>query len=257
MKNNISGIILTVLTVICLFSNTSIAKEHTSLFEEGNTLYIALKYEESIKVYEDLIKTGFVSAEVYFNLGNAYYKTDNIPAAILNYERAKKINPTDEDILFNLQLANLQTVDKIEAVPEVFYKKWWNGFVNNKSADEHTMWGIIFLWASLAISLIYLYVNNFTLKRITFFISLLLLCISLFTFYLSSKQVSDINNNKSAIIFSTNVYVKSSPDEKSTNLFMLHAGTKVSVTDELKGWKRIRISNGNEGWVVADALNTI
>ncbi len=233
------------------------AQDPSVLYSRANKAYSERKFEEAILKYEEIVKSGNVSAEVYFNLGNAYYKSGNIPSAILNYERARRLNPADADIEFNLRLAYLQTIDKIEPAPEVFYKKWWNAFVNKLTADEHAKRALLFMWIAFAVALVYLFVNHSLFKKITFLIAGMLLVASVFMIYLSAKQVHSLRNNRAGVIFSTNVYVKGSPDEKSTNLFMLHAGTRVDVMDELQGWKRIRIANGNEGWIDASAIEII
>lgn len=242
---------------LLLFSQALSAQDPASLFKTANNFYTKNNFESAIEKYEQLIKSGYTSSEVYFNLGNAYYKTKNIPAAILNFERAKKLKPADPDINFNLQLANANTIDKIEPIPQVFYQKWWMGFTSKLSADGYAWRGLIFLWIALFISIIYLFANNSLIRRITFLAAFIMVIVGLFAFYISSIRSENAVTHKGAIIFTTNVYIKGSPDEKSTNLFMLHSGTKVEVVDELQNWKRIRIANGNEGWIPANAIEII
>jgi tetratricopeptide (TPR) repeat protein len=237
--------------------HTSFGQSPQSAFEQANKYYIEKNYEKAVSLLESLVKSGQVSAEVYYNLGNAYYKTGNYPVAILNYERAKKLKPSDPDIDFNLRLANLNTIDKIEPAPQVFYVKWWNDFVNQSTVESHAKTGLLLIWIAFFISIIYVFVNSTPVKRITFFAAFILLCCGTFSLYLSQKQLSDIRDNKSAIIIPTSVYIKGSPDENSINLFMLHSGTKVTVIDELKNWKRIRIANGNEGWIPTGSIEII
>ncbi|HKR05003.1 MAG TPA: tetratricopeptide repeat protein [Bacteroidia bacterium] len=243
--------------LISLEAGPSIAKSPQSAFEQANQFYIEKNYEKSISILEDLVKTGNVSAELYYNLGNAYYKSGNYAAAILHYERAKKLKPSDPDIDFNLRLANLNTIDKIEPAPQVFYVKWWNDFVSRSSIETHAKNGLLFIWIAFFISLIYIFVNVSIIKRITFFVTFILLCCGIFSIYLSQKQLNDMYDNQTAIIVPTSVYVKGSPDDNSINLFMLHSGTKVTVIDELQSWKRIRIANGNEGWILSGSIEII
>jgi tetratricopeptide (TPR) repeat protein len=259
-KFEISKFVFAILFFGLFFTHLSaslFAQTPQSTFEEGNKAYVEKNYEKAIGFFESLIKSNQVSAEVYFNLGNAYYKTGNYSSAIINYERAKKLKPSDEDIDFNLRLANLNTIDKIEPAPQVFYVKWWNDFVNGSSIESHAKKGLMYLWIALAVSLIYVFVNISFIKRIAFFITIILLSCGLFTIYISQKQMTEMHDNKSAIIIPTSTYVKGSPDENSINLFMLHSGTKVTVIDELQNWKRIRIANGNEGWIAAGTIEII
>lgn len=257
MKNKFFKTVLVYGLAIFSCFNFAFAQTPETTFDQANNFYIQKNYEKAISIYENLIKSGNVSAEVYFNLGNAYYKSGNYASAILNYERAKKIKPSDEDIEFNLRLANLSTIDKIEPAPQVFYVKWWNDFVNSSSIESHSKKGLLFVWIAFLIFVIYVFVNISAVKRITFLTALVLLFTGLFILFISKKQSDEANKNKSAIIFTTSEYVKSSPDDNSLNLFMLHSGTHVDVIDELQGWKRIRIANGNEGWIPSGSIEII
>ena len=250
---------INLLLILSVSSHLSNAKSQfpDSTFQRANKLYIEKNYDIAIAVYENIIRSGNYTAELYFNLGNACYKTGNYAGAILNYERAKKLNPSDEDIDFNLRLANLNTIDKIEPAPKVFYVKWWNDFVNSSTIKDHTQKGLLFIWISFVVVCLYVLINHTTIKRITFFTAAILLIAGAFTIFLAKKQFQELNEHKSAIIFSSGTYVKSSPDDNSINLFMLHSGTKVDVIDELQNWKRIRIANGNEGWIPAGAIEII
>ena len=260
MKSAILNIKYVLFPAACIaFAINASAKTQfpDSTFKRANKLYLEKKFGEAVTAYESIIRTGHQTSEVYFNLGNAHYKTGNYAAAILNYERAKKLNPSDEDIDFNLRLVNLNTIDKIEPAPQVFYVKWWNDFVNSSSIRDHSQKGLLFIWVAFVVACFFVLINNSTIKRITFFAAAVLLIAGLFTVFLARKQFRDMNERKSAIIFSSGAYIKSSPDENSINLFMLHAGTRVDVLDELQNWKRIRIANGNEGWIPADAIEII
>ena len=117
-------VFLFAVALTCLLIRPAFADEATHMFEEGNQLYLQAKYAEAITHYEKILQGGYESGELYFNLGNAYYKAANLPRAIINYERAKQLLPRDEDIQFNLQLANLQVVDKIDIVPRLFVYRW-------------------------------------------------------------------------------------------------------------------------------------
>ncbi len=248
-------------TVLLLLMLSSVqylfAQPEVQLFAEGNKYYMDQSYEKAAETYEKLVAMNKVSPEVYFNLGNSYYKTGNIASAILNYERAKRLKPSDLDIQYNLNIANLNTIDKIEPVPQVFYEKWWDRFVNEGSVDFRAMSVIIMLWISLGLAALYLFSKQIILRKVMFFATITLVVIALFTWNLTYLQNKHLNDHRAAIIFTESAYVKSSPDEKSSNLFMLHSGTRIEVLDTLKGWKKVRIANGNEGWVIDDAIEII
>ncbi len=240
-----------------MFIQSEVNAQPEVLFNKANELYRNQNFTEAAKLYEQLIKDGNISSEVYFNLGNAYYKSGKIESAILNYERARKFNAVDEDIDYNLRLANMQCIDKIEPIPQVFYQKWWNEFVRDSTPDSRAKSAMIALWLAAFLIVVYLFAKSIVFKKICFYSGLVALLVSGWYFLLASKQDNLLNNRNEAIIFVSSDYVKSSPDEKSANLFMLHSGTKVEVLDQLKGWKKIRIANGNVGWIPEKSIERI
>lgn len=229
----------------------------TDMFNKANQLFIEQNYAGAIEAYEKIISDNKISFEVYFNLGNAYYKTGDMTKAILNFERAKKIKPSDPDINHNLKIAYLGTIDKIEPMPKVFYEEWWEKFVYEGSVDKRAIYALAFIWLAVLSGVIYLFSSKPSVRKTAFFSGLGLLFIGLFTWYLTSLQKSHLTNHRGAVIFAESAYVKSSPDAKSSNLFLLHSGTRVEVMDELQGWKKIRIANGNEGWIEAENIEII
>src|SRR4030095_9708868 len=145
-------------------------------------------------------------------------------------------------------------IDKIEPVPQLFYQKWWDDYVNEGSVNKRAMLVVLLFWLTLIFSAVYLFSRMVVLKKIAFYITVLLLLSASFTWYLTYLQNQHLNDTRAAVIFTDSAYAKSSPDDKSSNLFLLHAGTKIEVLDELKGWRKVRIANGNEGWIAADAI---
>ncbi len=227
------------------------------LFEKANEKYQQSNYQEAIQLYDSIIRAGYISPELYFNLGNAYYKAGALPAAILNYERALRLRPGDKDTEFNLKLANSQTIDRIEPVPEVFYKKWINHWLMETTAEKRLRMVIILLWITTALAAGWLFIRLSWLKSLSFYLAIVALAGSIFFFLVASWQKKQINSQHYGIIFQPNVYVKASPDEKSANLFMLHGGTKVRLIDEISGWNRIQLPNGMEGWLPVSAVEKI
>ncbi|MBL0342591.1 MAG: tetratricopeptide repeat protein [Bacteroidetes bacterium] len=240
-----------------LMTTASYSATELELFNQANKYYMDQSYEKAAETYEKLIASKKVSAEVYYNLGNSYYKAGNIASAILNLERAQRLKPSDPDIQYNLRMANLNTIDKIEPVPQVFYERWWVNYVNEGSVSSRAILVVIFLWMALGLAAIYLFSGRVFIRKVMFFSTLLVLTVAFFTWFLVYQQKKHLNDHRAAIIFTESVYVKSSPDDKSSNLFMLHSGTRIEVLDELKGWKKIRIANGSEGWVVANSIEII
>lgn len=245
------------LMILFLLPLLTAAQPQAERFKKANDYFQKGNYEEAIREYESIIKSGYVSPELYYNLGNAYYKTANIPASILNYERSLKLRPSDADAEFNLKIANSQTIDKIEPLPEAFYKKRINKWLMNTTPEHRLNGTLILLWICFALTAAWLFIPVRWIKQVSFTLALMALAGSIASYSVAAWQQKRMHNESYAIIFQSNVYVRSSPDEKSASLFMLHGGTKVKLMDELSGWKRIRLPNGMEGWLPEMAVEKI
>jgi tetratricopeptide (TPR) repeat protein len=241
-------------------TNLVVAKEPLNplkKFQEATKFYRAGNYQAAIADFEEIIASGYKNSAVYFNLGNCYYKQQEFAKSILNYERAKKYDPLDEDISYNLKLAYSNTVDKIEPIPLLFYERWWQLFLNLFSPSIWSVIAIVFLWLAGGLAVAYLMANTISGKKISFLSSSLFLLVAIFVFVIASCSNNNIQNNHGAIVIESSVYIKSSPEASSTNLFMLHAGTRIEVIENIEGWKKIKIANGNSGWIKEDAIEVI
>lgn len=228
-----------------------------TLVLKGNQAYNEGLYDSAIMVYTNVLDQGFESYELYYNLGNAYFKNNDLPSAILFYEKAKKIAPNIEDVNFNLSIANSMIIDKIETVPELFYKKWWNYFYNAFSEDTWTILSII-SWVLLLFFIgLFIIAKTRRVKKLSFYIGLLFLFLTIGTFGLSSQKYYYTKENMEAIIFTPTVTAKSSPTQNSVDLFVIHEGTKVQIMDEIQGWVKIKIRNGSIGWLNVNSLKLI
>lgn len=228
-----------------------------SLVARGNNYYMQHHYDKAAGYYKRVIDMGLESAGLYYNLGNACYKQKKMAEAILYYEKALLLQPGDDDIRQNLALANSQIVDKIDAIPVFFLKKWLNGFRDIMTPDQWAVTGLVFFVFSLAGFLMYMVGRNMTLQRGGFAIGVALLLISLLSVAMTIGRMQDIRKHNHAIIMDMSVSAHSSPDNQSTSVFVLHEGTKVMVVDSVQRWKEIRIANGNQGWVPATVLRHI
>ena len=219
------------------------------LWEKANALYTTEEYQKAIIAYEQILGTGQESAKLYFNLGNAYYKAGDFNNAILNYERAKLLAPQDEDIEFNLRMANQFVVTGIEELPQPFFIRWKNRLINRYPADS---------WAAISIGLFvlfllllgsFLFSRSSSVKKFTFWFGILTVVLAAFSFSFAARQKEKINNRNHAIVFCPRVTVKSAPSLNSTDLFLLYEGVKVEISDSLDMWKEIKLSDGNLGWL--------
>ena len=224
---------------------------------EADSAYAQGHYQQAINDYQALLKQG-ASADLYYNLGNAYYRSENITQAVLNYERALLLSPGDRDIRFNLQLARSKTIDKIVPESEMFFITWYHALVNLMSVDGWARTAIFSLALVIVLSLVYLFSQPVWLRKIGFFGGITLLVVFVLANVFASQQKQSLIHRKGAIVMSPSVTVKSTPAANGTDLFILHEGTKVTITDgSMRDWKEIRLADGKEGWIESKKIELI
>ncbi|HTK83434.1 MAG TPA: SH3 domain-containing protein [Bacteroidota bacterium] len=243
--------------VLLFLVNQAFAQEASLQLNQANQLYRESQYEKAIALYEQIASNGYEDGALYYNLGNAYYKLKNIPAAILNFERAKRLAPHDDDILYNLRLANIRVTDKIEPVPRLFIIEWWNSFIGTFSTGIWAVVAIVALWCA-ALGAILFRISKSTLgQRVGFLVCALCIIVSIIGYIGVGQQYRKEYIDQAGIIFSPTVAVKSSPDAQSTDLFVLHEGVRVDVLDTVGDWKKIRLADGKVGWMTSADLRVI
>jgi tetratricopeptide (TPR) repeat protein len=218
-------------------------------FEQGNKLYLQHDYAGAVEQYEAILHSGYENGELYFNLGNAYYKLGKTAEAILNYERAERLLPGDDDVRFNLRLANVQVVDKIDAVPKFFLYSWFDSLLTMLPLPTLGWTMYAFFLLTLVFLSVFLLSPSFRAKRLSLASALAagtLLVLSLVLFTTQSYRDSNMSY---AIVMSDVANIKSAPDTKGSDLFVLHKGVKVQVLDEVDNWKKIKLADGKVGWI--------
>lgn len=223
----------------------------------ADSAYIRNDFTTAIQIYEMILRTG-ESADIYYNLGNSYYKIGDIAKAILNYERALILKPANKDIRSNLEIARAKTVDKVTDVPELFFITWLKSITNSMGIQS---------WAIIAISffllfIVSIYIFFFSTKivaRKTFFILALFFLVFCVIANISAAFQRRVRLNRmNAIIISPSVTIRSTPNDNGTSLFILHEGRKVFIKDDsMKDWKEIQLEDGNVGWVKKNDLEVI
>ena len=248
----------TVITCISIFFVSIISGQNLdTLMVKANNLFTQNNFQEAIDVYELILENGFESSELYYNLGNAYYKQNVIAKAILNYERALILNPNDQDIQYNLELTNRLVVDKIEILPTFFLKSWIVNVKNTFSSDNWALTSIITFILTLVFISLFLYSRSYTFKKFSFWLSFLFIIITVISIIFSYQQKQGKLSNDKAIIISPTVTIKSAPDISGTDLFVIHEGTKVTLDDKISDWNEIRLSDGSVGWIKSDDFEII
>lgn len=223
----------------------------------GDSAYIKNDYKSAIQIYEALLEKG-EAAEVYYNLGNCYYKTNDIAKSILNYERALLLDPGNTDIRVNLEMARAKTVDKITPIPDIFFVAWIKSLINCLSVDAWAKCGILFFMLFLVAVALFFFSKQASLKKGGFIGGIVFLILVVLSNVFASQQKAVLVNRNAAIVLVPSVTVRSTPSESGTSLFILHEGSKVELKDNsMREWKEIRLEDGKVGWVPTSSIEVI
>lgn len=252
---------LKVLLVTCLWAAGSVWAapddgHYEDLYLQANEAYKAGRYDSAKSLYSEVLNNGYVSADLYYNLGNAHFKDDNMPAAILYLERAKRLKPADEDILYNLEVANSFVTDKIERVEPFFIAHWWSGLA---LAFSPTVWAWMFIGVLFVFALLFtmfITSRHRHLRQLGFLSGLITLVVAIAVLMLGSHAESMVEREE-AIVFSPTVNVKSEPSLNATVQFVIHEGLKVEVENTEGDWVRIKLADGNSGWIPSQSIERI
>jgi len=232
-----------------IFSFSAFAQEETNDIVRANELYSEGEFLQAAHLYEQIILEKGVAPELYYNLGNAYFKANEIGHSILNYERALRLNPRFENARFNLQLAQTKVIDNITEDDTFFVKRWVDNLVNRYTSNQ---W-MYFSWTMFILCLFgflfFVFGKSRGLRKVSFTLAIVVLIISAFALTFSITRKNQFINHKDAIVMTGIVTIKSSPDRSGTDLFELHEGTKVSIKSNLGNWAEIVIGDGRIGWV--------
>lgn len=244
-------------TILFVLAFIALKAAPADSLQKANELYVANEYAKAIQLYEGIVTQGYESSTLYFNLGNSYFKNGEITKAILNYERAKKLAPNDDDIQFNLDLMNQFVVDKIEPLPRPFFVKGMENTINLFTSNQWAKISLTAFVLALLLVLTYLFSRMLTFRKLAFTFAIVVLAISIVSLILSAKQKAKLSQHNHAIIFAPTVTVKASPADGGTDLFVIHEGLKVQLIDNLNNWIEIRLDDGNTGWVQQGVLEII
>ncbi|MCX2680595.1 tetratricopeptide repeat protein [Galbibacter sp. EGI 63066] len=231
--------------------------QNEELFKEGNDLYNNGEYQEAVEKYLQISENGQHSAALYYNLGNGYYKLNQIAPSIYYYEKALLLKPNDADVKNNLQFAKNMTIDAIEELPQTGIDKIVNNMLGTFS---YATWGVLsiaFMILFVLAFLLYYFSSYHTKKRLYFALSILCVIIALTSLGFAYHQYGVAQKNNPAIIFAAETSVMSEPNMGSGEIFQLHEGTKVNVLDQLGEWKKIKLDDGKVGWLPSSELKEI
>lgn len=247
LKNNFNIIIFSGL--LFFFGINIYASRLDELMEKGNSAFQNEQYEEALRYYNEILNEGYVSYGLHYNLGNTYFRLNQLGLSILNYERALKLSPNDEDVLYNLNIVKARTKDRIKEVPEIFITQWWNTIISTISPKGWSILVIGFYLILLVLIVFWLFTKSPVVRQSVFYLGfanifLLLICV-LFLFTSIQRE----NSNKYGVLLTEEITAKLSPDSDSGDAFLIHEGVKFEIEDELMDWAEIKLPDGKVGWL--------
>ena len=244
---------------MCAFLTQGFAQDNSdSLKSQADSAYVKEDYLGAAELYEQILATEGEAAEIYYNLGNSYFKADKMARAILNYERALLLDPGSTDIRFNLELARSKTVDKENEISQVFFVIWFKAVTNLMNEAGWAKVAIIAFLILLGGVAAYIFSKTLLVRKVGFVVAACMLVVCVAANVFASVQKSKLQHRVNAIVVSASLTVRSTPNESGTELFVLHEGRKVSIKDDtMKEWKEIQLEDGNAGWVPVSAIEII
>ena len=253
MKKTLYTLLVLLVSLSAFAQQTTVA----SLWNNAVEAYSAGKYDEAAEAYLSIEKSGQVSPELFYNLGNTYYRANKIGKAVLYYERALKLDPSNKDAQNNLQLARLKTLDKIDAVPEFVLLTWIKNIRSAISSDGWAVLSLLLLAVALMLMLLYLFSRRSRIRKLFFILSLVCFFVTAVSFLFSLALASNARESSSAVVTETLGSVKSAPQTGGNSIFILHEGTKVKILENVGEWYKIEIEDGRQGWIKANDVEII
>jgi tetratricopeptide (TPR) repeat protein len=226
-------------------------------FEQGNQAYREANYPGALEWYHKIEAAGFQSSQVYYNMGNCYYKLNQVGRAILYYEKALKLRPEDAEIQFNLELANLKVVDRLELPPQFFLFEWWDHVKSFFSIQQLSVMVVALYVISILCLILFLFARYHSRRQTIRFLLVLFSIFTLFFTCLLILNIRETSRHKQAIVLTESANVRSAPNEGSTDVFVLHEGVKVTLDEQRGEWVKISLPDGKSGWMRQDLLGII
>jgi tetratricopeptide (TPR) repeat protein len=242
---------------VLLLSSFSGFSQNESLFEKANTAYQNGKYQEAVEGYESILESGETSAELYYNLGNAHYKLNNVAPSIYYFEKALQLAPDDKDVQNNIAFARNMAIDDIEEVEQTGIGQWLNGLTSIFNFTTWAILAVVFSALFVVLFLFYYFSYKAQSKRLFFGAAMLSLLLCIVSIIFGFQQQAYIQNNQYAIIFSEEVEVRDEPNLRGDASFELHEGTRARVLEDFQEWSRIELANGAQGWVRSKYLRNL
>lgn len=243
--------------LLLIIANSIAAQTENESFLSANDLYKNNKFEEAVALYQKIESNGLVSTELFYNLGNSFYKLNKVGPSIYYYEKALKLDPLNVDVKNNLVFAKRLALDNIEELPKSIFQKFNKNYLQKLSYNQWAIVVVVFSVLGSLLFLLFYFANNSTTKRVYFIASSLSFILLIVSFLITYNQYSFSENNKQAIVFAEKTEVRNAPTLNSEEVFTLHEGAKVLVLDTVDNWKKIKLSDGKLGWIIAEEIKEL
>lgn len=242
---------------IFLAQSLTAQPEEQAIFQSANQAFSDRNYDQAIQLYESILEKNIQSPELYFNLGNCFFQKKEWGQSILNYERALLLDPNSSEILQNLALAKSETIDEIAVLPNFFLTRWWAKIRDLTHSGIWSTLGILLFWLGIAGLIFWILGKERTQRKRGLLGGMMILGWSFIVFGLAYSSYQAQQKSGSAIIMSKETSLKSLPDEISSEILPLHEGTKVRITEKVTSWYKVRLDNGEVGWIIQSDLEEI
>jgi tetratricopeptide (TPR) repeat protein len=237
------------LILLMTLSNAIVAQQSQQRFHEASDAYASAKFQDAIRILHALERDGYAGFEVYFNLGNAYYKNGNLGASMLYFEKALLRDPGNEDVLHNIRVVRARTRDRVEPIPLLFFVRWWNDIKSAYLPGTFFTWSVLFLWLFAGALFVFFAFRRVLFRRAALVISLLTGALFLSSVTLYSARLEQLSAHRSAVIMPDEVTVRSAPDASGVESFTVHEGLKVEILESRDDMYHIRLADGKNGWI--------
>ena len=255
MKNYIYTILLLIMPLMATAQDISVNEYSKTL---GDSAYSQARYSDAVRIYETVITNEGGSSDLYYNLGNAYFRSDMIGKAILNYERALRLDPTDKDIKANLEYALALTKDEVAEQYEIFFVAWFKTLAYMTSSTSWAVIGVVTFILMLLSLLLFFFNRNDGIRKTAMIFAIFSLFVTIFANIAASHIYNYTNDDSEAIVMREEAYLKSTPDNSGTELVKIHEGRKVRIVDDsMREWKEVELEDGTVGWLPTVAIERI
>lgn len=259
MRKKIIGITSTLFFILLAlgFSSNLFAQSADDIMKEANKYYQEQNFDTAIELYNKILSQGYESSALFYNLGNAYFKSGNLGKAILSYEKGLKLSPGDDDISFNLRITNARTVDKITELPKLFIVEWWERLITSLSTSGWAFVTVVIFWIFLASIGLFIFARKINVQKISLMIGSLSMAVLIISVVILISRYNHEAVTNYGILTEQIYSVKGAPDFRSNDIFVIHEGIKFTVEDQVNEWYKIRLVDGKVGWIPKNVFGFI